>query len=169
MPNADAAPPLNDPTVTGPPTQIPAQAPAEVPSVASPSFFGVSVGDLDAAVSWYRRVLGLETVRSVESRDGRGRAVVMRRGELMVELVHFEGSLSPRADPEVQHPFQIEGLAKAGMFVADAGEWHTYLLGAHVDTDAQVVTDENLAVRTFVFRDLDDNRIQVFERCEQGC
>lgn len=150
-----------------PPTA--AQAPSQAPAVASPSFFAVSVADLAASVAWYRRTLGLETVRSVEGRAGRSRAVVMRRGELVVELVHFEGSRAPRADPEVEHPFQIEGLVKAGVFVADAGQWHAYLLEAGVEADANVVTDEALGVRTFVFRDPDGNRVQVFERCEDGC
>lgn len=147
----------------------PTQAPQEAPTVASPSFFAVSVADLAASEAWYRRTLGLETVRSVESRDGRGRALVMRRGELVVELVHFEGSRAPRADPAVEHPFQIEGLVKAGVFVADAGQWHTYLLEAGVEADAEVVIDGALGVRTFVFRDPDGNRVQVFERCKNGC
>jgi len=169
VPAAGASPLADRPGGAGVPAPGPAQAPEETPSVASPSFFGVSVGDLEAAESWYRRVLGLETVRSVQSRNGDSRAVVMRRGELVVELVHFDGSRTPRADLSVEHPFQIEGLIKAGMFVADAELWHQYLVAAGVEADAQVITDEALGMRTFVFRDPDGNRIQVFERCEQGC
>jgi catechol 2,3-dioxygenase-like lactoylglutathione lyase family enzyme len=169
VPAAGASALVGGSSAAGGITQIAAQVPAEIPAVASPSFFAVSVSDLDAAESWYRRILGLETVRAVQSRDDRSRAVVMRRGDLVVELVHFDGSRSPRTDPGVEHPFQIEGLVKAGVFVADAAQWHAYLQGAHVDTDADVVTDETLAVRTFVFRDLEGNRIQVFEGCEQGC
>lgn len=168
-PRVVAYPPPRSTNATRSPARGPAQAPSQAPSVAGPSFFAVAVGDIAAAEAWYRHVLGLETVRSVQSRDGRGRAVVMRHDDLVVELVHFEGSRSPRTDAAVEHPFQIEGLVKAGMFVADVAQWHAYLLESDVEADPQVMSDEALGMRTFVFRDPEGNRIQVFQRCAGPC
>ncbi len=145
--------------------------PISVPwEVATPAFFAMSVADLDASTEWYRRVLGLVPVRDVASRDGRSQARVLRRSNLVVELIAFGGSvdvadvLGPRA-----HRFMVQGPVKVGLWVLDAGAVRDWLARYAVDTDARVGLDETLDARTFVFRDLDGNRIQVFEDCDGRC
>lgn len=138
------------------------QAPS-APEVAAPSFFAVSVADLAASETWYTRVLGVERVNAVASRDGRSRAVVMRRGELVVELIARAGSRAPEDTlPAPEHRFDVQGIVKTGIFVADADAWHEYLAGLDVEMDVSVFLDEALQLRSFIFRDPDGNRIQVF-------
>lgn len=154
----------------GPSLLLAPAAGQDAPEIAAPSFFAVSVADLDAAQEWYRRTLGVEPARSVTSRDGRSRAVVMRRDELVIELVAYRDSRAPeRLMPGIDHSFAIQGLVKAGIWVNDATAWHTYLVGLGVGLDGAVLTDDVIDARTFVFRDPGGNRIQVFERCDGPC
>jgi catechol 2,3-dioxygenase-like lactoylglutathione lyase family enzyme len=138
--------------------------------LAGPAFFAVSVAELDSSVAWYTRVLGVEPVRFVEGRGGRSRAVVMRRGELVVELISYDGSVGP-ADIETPtaHRYALQGLVKTGIYVSDAAVWYDHLQTAGVEVDPQVGVDEALEVKTFVFRDRDGNRIQVFAACRGDC
>jgi catechol 2,3-dioxygenase-like lactoylglutathione lyase family enzyme len=130
------------------------------------AFFAASVDDLDASTVWYRTMLGLVQVHEVESRDGRGRARMLRNGELVVELIQYEAS---RAGEELlgedAHPLQFQGLFKAGVFVDDAHRLHAALRRLGASVDAEVTLDEALRLNTFVLRDLDGNRIQVFAPC----
>jgi hypothetical protein len=53
--------------------------------------------------------------------------------------------------------------------VADIEAFRRRLDGLGVDQDAQIFVDEALHVRSFVFRDLEGNRVQVFQRCGEAC
>ena len=129
----------------------------------------MSVAELDSSVAWYTRVLGVEPVRFVEGRSGQSRAVIMQRGGLAVELISYDGSVGV-ADMETPtaHRYAIQGLVKTGIYVSDATAWHDHLQALGVEVDAQVSVDETLGAKTFVFRDPDDNRIQVFSACSRG-
>jgi methylmalonyl-CoA/ethylmalonyl-CoA epimerase len=131
--------------------------------VVGSAFFAVSVSDLDASTEWYGRILGVEPVRDVVSRDGRARARILRRGNLVVEVIAYEGS-APRGSflGPGTHALQMQGLFKTGLFVADAEAFHAQLQDRGVDVDRVVMLDEALQWQTFVFRDPDGNRIQVF-------
>ena len=139
-------------------------------TVSEPAFFAVSVSDLEASTLWYARVFGTETVREVTSRDGRGRARVTVAGDLIVELIAYEGSIGAEdALPEGQHRFALRGIVKTGLFVSDADSAHSLLTANGLDVDDSVGMDERIDARTFVLRDPDDNRLQVFQRCRGAC
>lgn len=141
-------------------------APVRASSVASAAFFAVSVADLEASRAWYQRVMGLDLVREVTSRDRRSRAMVLRKGNLVAELIEYDGSMPRAARREAEgHPLSVQGLFKTGIFVANAAELHQDLQHLGVQVDAAVMFDDGLQLHTFVFRDPDDNRIQVFAQC----
>ena len=113
--------------------------------VVAPAFFAVSVADLDAATSWYERVLGVTTVRAVQSRDGRMSAVVMRHGPLTVELIAHASSIGRRETlaPDA-HDFALRGAVKVGIYVADARQAPDHdqierLLGQRLVQDSPIV------------------------------
>ena len=124
------------------------------PAVTAPAFWAMSVADLGVSTEWYRVVFGLERVREVTAPDGSARALVLRRGPLVVELIE-RASSRPRTEllGSETHDFDAQGLVKVGVFVGDADAWHARLAGAGVEVDAGVMTDERLAAFTFVARD----------------
>lgn len=132
---------------------------------ARPGFLAVSVSDLEAATAWYRDMLGLVAVREVTSADGAMTARVLRAGPVVVELIHHR---SNRAVTDVldtgAHRFQLQGIVKAGLFVADIEALYEHLESRDVAMDARIGSDPELRLRSFVFRDPDGNRIQVFQR-----
>ena len=156
--------------MTAVPTSAAAQLGGPPITVSEPAFFAVSVSDLEASTVWYARVFGTETVREVTSRDGRGRARVTVAGDLIVELIAYEGSIGAEdALPEGQHRFALRGLVKTGLFVTDADAAHATLSVGDIDIDDSVAVDNRIDTKTFVMRDPDGNRLQVFERCLGGC
>lgn len=151
-------------------TSAAAQLGGPLITVSEPAFFAMSVSDLEASTAWYARVFGTETVGDVTSRDGRGRARVMVAGNLVIELIAYEGSIG--ADdvlPVGQHRFALRGIVKTGLFVSDAASAHSLLTANGLDVDDSVGMDERIDARTFVLRDPDDNRLQVFQRCRGAC
>lgn len=138
--------------------------------VAAPTFFAVSVADLDASSDWYGQVLGVTPVRDVASRDGRSRARLLRRDGLVVELIDYTGSVGVSDVLGTgAHRFRMQGPVKLGLYVLDIDGVRNWLQRNAVDMDIRVSVDQILRARTFVFRDLDGNRIQVFEDCGGEC
>ena len=129
--------------------------------IVGPSFLAIQTSDVEAASAWYRRVLNLEEVSRVEAPDGRYSITILSGEQLSVELIRSSQSMPAIG---VDH-----GLFKAGLFVDDVEAAHRWLRANGVDTDAAIFTDEALNARTFVFRDPDGNRIQVFQRCLSEC
>ena len=122
-----------------------------------PTFFAVRVDDAEAASAWYREVLDLELVSRLEAEDGSYNIHILSGGELVVELIEQPGTEAV--------PGRHLGHFKAGVYATDAGAVHQSLLARAVDADAEMFTDPQLGVSSFVFRDLEGNRIQVFQKC----
>lgn len=53
-----------------------------------PDHVGISVGDLEASIAWYRDMLGFELVRTVSIPDAEdaGQVALIRRGDFIIEL-----------------------------------------------------------------------------------
>ena len=123
------------------------------------AFFAVRVGDVEAAGRWYSQVLDLREANRLE---GSGFAIrLLSRPGLTVELIQRDGDASPSV-PTL-------GLFKAGFYVPDADALYTRLRSMDVDLDDQLFVDSALNARTFVFRDPEGNRLQVFEHCGESC
>lgn len=121
------------------------------------SFFAVRVRDARAAAEWYAMHLGLVTANELDDPEGRFVIRILTRAGLTVELIEQVGT----PDPPERAP---AGHFKAGFFVSDIDAAFAALRNGGVDTDDGVSTDEALGVRMFVFRDLEGNRLQIFER-----
>jgi catechol-2,3-dioxygenase len=125
-------------------------------TVVGESFLAIQVRDDSAASAWYQRAIGLEEQRHLEAEDGRYSIRILRGDGLTVELIRMRGVAAP--------PESHFGLFKAGFYVVDIEAAHTWLSEQKVEVDAGIFDDEALEVRTFVFRDLEGNRIQLFQK-----
>ena len=129
--------------------------------LSAPSFVAIRVQDVDAASTWYRGVFQLAEVNRIDAEDGRYSIRLLSGGGLSVELIQERGVERPPA-PHLGH-------FKAGLYVSEIESFHRQLLERDVDVDADIFFDEVLNARSFVFRDNEGNRLQVFQRCGEGC
>lgn len=126
------------------------------------TFFAVRVQDADEAATWYGAHLGLHELRRLREPEGRFDIRILSRAGLTVELIEQLGTVEPQAERRA-------GLFKAGFYVSDIDAAWAHLRTGGVATDPVIVIDETLQARTFILRDLDGNRIQVFQRCASEC
>ena len=125
------------------------------------SFAAIQTTNVDDAADWYRSTLGLAEVKRSEADDGAYSIRILARGGLTIELLRVRGTEAP--------PERHLGLFKAGFYVDDVEAAYESMRARAVEMDARVFVDEPLQVRSFVFRDPDGNRLQVFERCDGPC
>jgi catechol 2,3-dioxygenase-like lactoylglutathione lyase family enzyme len=123
--------------------------------IRSPAFFAVQVRDVEGATAWYSDVFDMGVVKSLDAEDGRYSIRILSGGLLTVELIH-----ETRAE---ESPARSRGLFKAGIYVEDIDAFHEKLLARGVDADERIFADSALGVRSFVFQDLEGNRLQAFE------
>ena len=130
-------------------------------SVVGPVFAAVQVADAAAASAWYERVLLLEEINRIDAEDGRYSIRLLSGGGISLELIEERGL--ERA------PGKRLGLFKFGLYVSGIEAAHRRLDALGVDLDPQIFVDRALKVKSFVFRDLEGNRIQLFEPCGEAC
>ena len=57
-----------------------------------PDHAGISVGDLEASIAWYRDMLGFQLDRVVDVPEDEGQVALIRRGEFVLELFSIPGA-----------------------------------------------------------------------------
>jgi catechol 2,3-dioxygenase-like lactoylglutathione lyase family enzyme len=135
----------------------------EVPAfTAQGAFVAIVVTDLDASVHWYKSNLGLHVVKRGKSPRVHAETAVLGGHNLFVELIHHDGKRLPRVDNEASVP----RLLKAGVIVGkeDFDAVAAYLQKRRVE--ARIFEDKEMGVRSFLFRDNDENLIQFFTQDE---
>ncbi len=84
--------------------------------------------------------------------------------DLQFELIELASAISPS---EALEPFQdknrIRGLFKVGLKVRNFDQWKTHLYKKEIILLEDIVRDPVSGKRTVVFKDPDNNRIQLFE------
>lgn len=131
-------------------------------SITGDTFLAVQVADDSAAAAWYASLFRLEEVNHLTAGDGRYSIRLLSGRGLTVELIRLL-DVGPAEDgPRL-------GLFKAGFWVDDIEAAHAWLLGRGVDVDVSPFVDDALSARSFVFRDPEGNRLQVFQRCGADC
>lgn len=128
-----------------------------------PDHAGISVGDLEASIAWYRDMLGFELVRVLDIPQGTGRVALMRRGDFILELFCVPGA-APLPEGR-RHPatdLQTHGVKHVAYAVADIRALMEDLKakGADVVWDVVVHDDSPCA---FV-RDNTGNLVEFIER-----
>lgn len=146
------------------PRHLPAGGGEAGVTVTEAVFVAIRVRDVEAVADWYTRVFGLEVKKTLDGEGGAFSIRILGNHMLTVELIEQIGTEEP---PERHH-----GLFKAGFFVDSAARALEQLRSAGAvasDEQVTVFVDEPLAVRSFLLRDPEGNRLQFFERCGDSC
>ncbi len=85
-----------------------------------PDHVGISVGDLEASVAWYRDSLGFELLRVLDVPAGEGRVALLRAGDFILELFAVPGAAP--VPEERRHPLtdlRTQGVKHLALAVSD--------------------------------------------------
>jgi len=147
-------------TVTGLEGQrVPSGAPEF--EILGPAFIALQVEDVESAAAWYSTVFSLSQVNEIDAANGRYRIRILTSPALTVELIETR-DIARASDRHL-------GLFKFGFYVDDIEAAFHWFRGAGVDTDSSTFVDNALSARSFLMRDPEGNRLQVFARCGESC
>lgn len=120
------------------------------------SYFAIIVSDIEASLSWYQTVLGLEMVSRATDKDRYDIANLAGPG-IFVELL--------KLDAAAERPGgQIEGPFKVGMLVDDLTAFAAGL--PVVASSAEIVYDKRNSVLILQLKDPDNYTVQVMQRVD---
>jgi predicted enzyme related to lactoylglutathione lyase len=125
------------------------------------AFVAIKVENADVAAHWYGQTFDLEIANSIDAEDGKYRIRILSGENLTVEIIELRGAETP--------PDSHFGHFKMGFYVDDldaAFEWIDNSRGHNV---TKIFSDEALGLRSFVFRDPFNNRLQLFQICRPEC
>ena len=128
-----------------------------------PDHAGISVGDLEASIAWYRDMLGFELLRVVDLPEDTGRVALLRQGDFILEFF-----LLPDAAPlpeERRHPatdLRTQGIKHVAYAVPDIDAFMTELKAKDVDVVWDVVVHDG--DKCAFVRDNSGNLVEFVER-----
>lgn len=130
-----------------------------------PDHAGISVGDLDASIAWYRDMLGFELVRIVDIPDAEdaGKVALIRQGDFILELFSLPAA-APLPD-ERRHPatdLLTHGIKHVAYAVPDISAAMNELKAKGADVVWDVVVHDGTPC-AFV-RDNSGNLVELVER-----
>lgn len=99
-----------------------------------PHHAGISVGDLEESIAWYRQMLGFELEKVIEIPEDSGRVALLRHGDFVLELFHLPDA-APLPD-ERRHPWtdiRTQGIKHIAYSVADVAALMQELTAKGVD------------------------------------
>jgi len=133
------------------------------PSGLRPHHVGVSVGDLEASIAWYRDMLGFELDRVVDVPEDTGKVALIRHGDFILELFCIPGA-APLPD-ERRYPWsdiRTQGVKHVAYAVADIDALMDELKRKGVDVVWDTRVHDGVAC-AFV-RDNSGNLVEFVER-----
>lgn len=134
-----------------------------------PDHAGISVGDLEASIAWYRDMLGFELVRVVDIPDAEdeGRVALIRHGDFIIELFCLPAAAPLPADR--RHPatdIRTQGVKHVAYAVPDLAVFMEELKGKGVDLVWDIAIHDGTPC-AFV-RDNSGNLVEFVERAYAG-
>lgn len=130
-----------------------------------PDHAGLSVGDLEASIAWYREMLGFELIRIVDipAAEEAGRVALIRKGDFILELFSLEAAAV--LPEERRHPatdLLTQGVKHVAYAVSDIGALMAELKVKGVDLVWDVAVHDGTPC-AFV-RDNTGNLVEFVER-----
>jgi catechol 2,3-dioxygenase-like lactoylglutathione lyase family enzyme len=122
----------------------------------------VSVSDLDAALAWYRDVLGFHCRVQAPFPDLRARAAFVETEDFRFELVQTEGATKVERPGPPWHT-GVQGLTNLALYVEDLDDVLDRLSGWDVKLAMDPVNVDLLGIRSCFVRDPDGNLIELIE------
>ncbi len=130
-----------------------------------PDHAGVSVGDLEASIAWYRKMLGFELLRVVDipEAEAAGRVALLRHGDFVLELFCLPAAA---ALPEARRHPDTDLLTQGMKHVAYAVRDIAALMATLKDKGADVAWDIAVhdGTRCAFVRDNTGNLVEFVER-----
>jgi catechol 2,3-dioxygenase-like lactoylglutathione lyase family enzyme len=135
------------------------------------SHVGISVGDIDRSIAFYRDLLGMEQLCEVFPFGGEqfetimdipgvtGRMCMIGKGTLNLELFEFDGAKAK--DPN--HPVSDRGYSHFGVEVDDIAATYEKLKAADVRIHSPVITFLGGGMKAAYCRDPDGNVFEIME------
>lgn len=134
-----------------------------------PDHVGLSVGDLEASISWYRDMLGFELVRIVDipEAEDAGKVALVRQDDFLLELFCLpEAAALPE---ERRHPstdLLTQGVKHLALATADLDALVEGLKAKGVDLVWDIAVHDN--TRCAFVRDNTGNLVELVERRPSG-
>ena len=126
--------------------------------------FGISVPDLDAAVAWYRRMLGFELEEQLFIEKIPARIAFVKRGDFRIEIFEVEGAAALPADRRVPNlDLKTHGNKHMCFEVPDVPAAMAALRAADADIAFELTVDGN---PTAFVRDCAGNLIEFLQPFE---
>jgi len=128
-------------------------------------FSAIIVSDMESSITWYSTNFGFKVLNKIESEEKGFKQANLKVGNVLIELIELDSSLSP-IDLLENHPkkTRIDGFFKFGFLVSEFDTWVEYLKQSKVEFYGSVVTDNLSGKKMLIIKDLDGNRIQLFEK-----
>jgi methylmalonyl-CoA/ethylmalonyl-CoA epimerase len=127
-----------------------------------PHHCGISVPDLEAAIAWYRDMLGFSVVKRVQLDVVPARIAFIKNGNFFIELFQIEGAMPlPEERREPNRDICTHGTKHIAFAVDDVPEFIDSLKKRGVDIAMDVSMMEGKAM-AFI-RDIAGNLIEIVE------
>lgn len=127
-------------------------------------FFALSVEDVATSATWYERVLGFETTRTIGQPGKPVRIHLLRRPGAFLELIESEQSRSlTKMEPSIKKRYLLHGVFKIGFRVENLSDTQARLKRLGVPLRGKVITESDGSMRSLQIEDPDGNVIQIFE------
>ena len=136
------------------------------------SLVGISVGNLERSIAFYRDLLGMRLIQEVPMRGANydaimglkgteGRIAVLRTGNLEIELLEFKRPPSRAVEP-ARH-VSDQGISHFAIHVEDIAGLYTRLEAAGVRVHSALVYFSSCATTAVYFCDPDGNFIEMIQ------
>jgi catechol 2,3-dioxygenase-like lactoylglutathione lyase family enzyme len=131
----------------------------------SPYFHALRVKDIDASITWYCEVLGLNQYNRVDSKERGFKQVNLQNEFMLIELVELVEMVTPdEALKAFAQKTKLAGIHKVRFLVDEIEVFHNKLEKLGVEFYGNIVKDVVSGNSTFLVKDPDGNILQFFEK-----
>jgi catechol 2,3-dioxygenase-like lactoylglutathione lyase family enzyme len=124
----------------------------------SPTFFAVSVADVEKSAQWYKDALGFTLTDQQDAEDGAFRVRILQCGGVILELMQLkDASAAPKATP-------VHGISKVGIMISSVDALVADLKSRKIDIFMGPFPAKPRQLRNFLLKDGDGVLLQFFER-----
>ena len=140
---------------------------AQLDSLSLPEsyFSAFIVENIDSSISWYEKTLGFSILNKNEYPKMGFKQANLKMGNTLIELIELQSAISlEEVLPDFNKKTKVIGIFKFGFTVTDFDKWILHLKKLNVNFHGKVVTDSLSKKRMAIILDVDNNRIQLFEK-----
>jgi catechol 2,3-dioxygenase-like lactoylglutathione lyase family enzyme len=127
------------------------------------AFIALSVADVATMSAWYQEKLGLKVLKDGEAPNKIAKFALLMGDGIIVELIqHTKAQSRAAAAPSIADSYQLHGIFKAGLIVADLDSLYTGLKQKGATIAYDIMPAKDVPMRSFTVRDPEGNMVQFF-------